>query len=281
MRTLRACVLLFALCGCSGDGTKPYISDQLAVFGYLYVGEGITGDNPILITRAGSIDEFYEFDDAVVTNALVTIRREGAAAAETLRMGSPGYYLNPEISIEEETTYHLTIAFDGETVVTASTTTPIAFGVSRGPVEAPETMRHGAIPDSFPILLSCRNEEQVFLVDVFCEEDWEDARYINPFGPTDEVGSYQEYGYENDPPRHIFAYFRIKDIERVDEEYRIGWYGDMMVFYGGYEVQVLSIDENYYNYLYRDHPELSGGVEGGIGVFGSARRSRYSVEVVE
>jgi hypothetical protein len=43
----------------------------------------------------------------------------------------------------------------------------------------------------------------------------------------------------------------------------------------------MSIDENHYNYLWKEHPEESGGIVGGIGVFGSARRERYEVEVVE
>jgi len=31
----------------------------------------------------------------------------------------------------------------------------------------------------------------------------------------------------------------------------------------------LAIDENYHNFLHKEHPELNGGVNGGIGVFGS------------
>jgi hypothetical protein len=55
----------------------------------------------------------------------------------------------------------------------------------------------------------------------------------------------------------------------------------MMVFYGRQQVQLLSIDDNYYNFLYREHPEESGGIIGGIGVFGSAYRKDYRVEVQE
>ncbi|MBD3334301.1 MAG: hypothetical protein GF355_02190 [Candidatus Eisenbacteria bacterium] len=54
----------------------------------------------------------------------------------------------------------------------------------------------------------------------------------------------------------------------------------MMVFYGRYEVQLPAIDDNAYNYLYREHPEESGGIVGGLDVFGSAYRERFQVEVV-
>ncbi len=104
--------------------------------------------------------------------------------------------------------------------------------------------------------------------------------------PTD----FTEYGGASGPPRHIFSYFRVKDIEHADPDgsdgplptvYRITWYGDMMAFYGKQEVGIFAIDANYYNYLYRDHPELNGGITGGIGVFASACRKQYFVYAKE
>ena len=121
----------------------------------------------------------------------------------------------------------------------------------------------------------------LFLLDVYCMERWEDARYINPFGDHDRPEDFDEYGGANREPRHIFAYFRIKNVEREKDRFRVSFYSAMMAFYGTYEVQLLAIDDNYYNYLYREHPEESGGIEGGIGVFGSAVRQRYIVKVVE
>ncbi|MBD3335029.1 MAG: hypothetical protein GF355_05895 [Candidatus Eisenbacteria bacterium] len=69
------------------------------------------------------------------------------------------------------------------------------------------------------------------------------------------------------------------DTEREEELFRIEFYSAMMVFYGRYEVQLLAIDDNAYNYLYREHPEESGGIVGGLGVFGSAYRERSQVKV--
>ena len=43
----------------------------------------------------------------------------------------------------------------------------------------------------------------------------------------------------------------------------------------------MSIDQNYYNWLYRDHREENGGINGGIGVFGSACRRLWNVRAVE
>ena len=142
-------------------------------------------------------------------------------------------------------------------------------------------MRHAAIADSFPLVVSCPDPEQIFLVDVYCLEEYQNARYVHKIGPADHPKDYDEYGGDNGEPRHIQAYFRLKDLGIGEAGYRISFYGDMMAFYGEYMVGVFSIDQNYYNYLYRDHPELNGGINGGIGVFGSACRQQYHVKSVE
>mgnify|MGYP001571870253 CR=1 FL=1 len=130
--------------------------------------------------------------------------------------------------------------------------------------------------------MECAEPEQIFVCDVFCLEDWRDARYINPFGPHDRPSDPDEYGGANGEPRHIFAFFRIRDVVRNEQGYyRIDFCNAMMVFFGRYDVNILSVDRNTYNWLYRDHPEENGGVSGGIGVFGSACRRNWNVQVAE
>ncbi|MFH1679861.1 MAG: hypothetical protein ABIH26_04370 [Candidatus Eisenbacteria bacterium] len=273
-------VLLLGGCG-EGDTTGPDTREEIVLFGYLYVNETVSEENAFLLARTRAVLEPYHLEDAVVSGALVTLRKEGEAEADTLAMARPGYYAGPGILIEARTTYHLTVEIEGEDPITASTTTPWPFDMLREPRAFPGTMTHAAIPDSFPIVFRCENEEQIFLVDAYCLEEWEDARYRDPFGTEEGPGSHDEYGGENGEPRHIAPYFRAKGLEREGDDYRIGWYGDLMVFYGAYDIHVLSIDENLYSWLYRDHPELYGGVSGGIGVFGSACRAGWRVEVVE
>lgn len=278
------------LTACSGDTTGPESKDEIAVFGYLFVGETVHNGNAIYITRTEPVDRVYDDRAAAVTNALVTLRREGQERPDTLSMPDPGRYANPEIMIGSGETYHLTVAIPGRPVITATTMTPDSFAVLSEPVVDPDTMVHSTIADKYPIVLTCPNEEQIFLVDVYCNELWENARYVIRFGNHEGPEDYAEYGGASGEPRHIFAYFRIKDIEHGDPDgpegplpvaYRVTWYGDMMVFYGSQTVGVFAIDENYYNYLYREHPELNGGVNGGIGVFASACRKQYKVIAVE
>jgi hypothetical protein len=274
-------VLLAGILGCAGDTTAPATREEIVVFGHLYVGETVNAENSILISRTRPVDAYYDPEEAAVTGARVLLQKEGADRPDTLEMVRPGHYAAPSDTIEERTTYHLSIEIDGEEPITATTTTPHAFEMVSGPPEVPQTMRHDEIPDLHPLILTCPDEEQVFLLDVYCLEEWQNAEYINPFGDHDRPEDFDEYGQTNNEPRHIFAYFRIKNVEREEERFRIPFYSAMMVFYGMYEVQLLSIDDNYYNYLHREHPEESGGIEGGIGVFGSACRQRYTVDVTE
>ncbi|MBD3161705.1 MAG: DUF4249 family protein [Candidatus Eisenbacteria bacterium] len=266
--------------GCGEDTASPETRDEVAVFGYLYAGEPVSGGNAILVTRTRPVDDLYDPGEAAVRGALVTLRREGYAP-DTLREFEPGHYGDPDLRIEPRTTYHLSIVA-GDRTLTGTTTTPHPFEMLEEPLVTPDSMRYEEIPDRHPIVLTCPDEEQIFYLDVYCEEEWEDARYIHPFGDHEKPDDYDEYGGANGEPRHIAAYFRIKNVDRVDEgAFRITFYGAMMVFYGAYEIQVLSIDDNFYNYLYREHPEESGGISGGIGVFGSACRERYDVFVTE
>ena len=283
MRAIATLALLSAVCliGCGTDSTQPAAKDEVAVFGYLYVDETVGNSNAVYVTRTRPIDVVFDPVEATVVGATVLLRKEGGAAPDTLRMIAPGRYANPAVVIAPLTTYNLTIQIAGRPPITATTRTPNRITMLREPRVLPGVMHHASIPDSFPIVFSCPDPQQIFLGDIYCLEDWRDARYIHRFGNADGPNGYKDYGGDNDPPRHIFGWFRAKDLDREGADYRLGWYGDMMAFYGTNAVGLLAIDDNYYNYLYRDHPELHGGLTGAIGVFGSACRKQYRVKVVQ
>ena len=275
------------LVACDNGSIRPKFQEEIVLFGYLYVGGTVSDTTAIRLERTLPVDQYYETDRAAVRNAVVTLQADSTApnspaVAYTLPMAEPGVYATTGVVIREKTTYHLKAIIDGKTV-TATTTTPRAFETPHEPRLASEgVMPQSAIADSFPIVVACPDPEQIFLLDVYCLEDWQNAHFIHRFGGQDTPESYDEYGGDNGEPRHISSSpFRLRDIHVSDQGYVISFYGDMMWFYGRYQIGVFSIDENYYNYLYRDHPELNGGVNGGIGVFGSACRKEYLVEVVE
>jgi hypothetical protein len=275
-----ALLLLLALCGCGGVPSQPDRVGEIAVFGYLYVGETVDTTNAIVVRRVGPADHYYDRDEAEVRDALV-ILEPFQAAPETLTMFRPGHYAAPNLRIEPTTSYALTVKV-GDAVLTATTVTPNSIRIPRGPAPYPQPMVHDEIADSYPILLLCDDPRQITLVDVWCaEEDYRNARWVHKIGTSDHPSDYQEYGGDNGPPRHISAWFRLEELDLRGSSYEIDFYGAMMAFYGEYIVGVFSIDENYYNYLYRDNPEHNGGVQGGIGVFGSACRRQWRVLTIE
>jgi hypothetical protein len=282
---LAALFLPILLSACGGESTRPKYVPEIVLFGYLYIGESVSDTNAICLEQTRPVDQHYDAEEAAIRDAIVTLRADSAGVADTLRMVAPGRYAShadPAIKIRARTTYHLEARIGGRTI-TATTTTPNVFTTVREPRVVPGTMRQASIADSFPIVVECADPEQIFLVDVYCLEDWQNARFVHHLGsPEDHSQSYDEYGGDNGEPRHIMAYFRLKDVERTETGLPLfSFYGDMMWFFGSYQVGVLSLDQNYYSYLYREHPERNGGVHGGIGVFGSACRRQYLVETVE
>ena len=275
---LAGTLALAGLAGCGGDTTGPPTADEIAVFGHLYVGETVSAANAIHVSRVKPIDEHYDRDAAAVSDAIVTLTAAGGAA-DTLELVAPGAYADSTIVITERTTYQLHIEIPGDRVVTAATTTPLTIQINGGPPELPQTVPQAILQDTYPVLVSCDDPEQIILTDVYCLEEWQNAQWIYPIGPDDTPQNYEEYGGDDDEPRHIFAYFHVNDVVQEAGQYVVDFYGAMMAFYGKYTVHVSAIDTNVYDYLYKDHPEENGGVVGGIGLFGSACRRVWSVQV--
>ena len=136
-----------------------------------------------------------------------------------------------------------------------------------------------------PVILNCEDEEQIVYIDMFCNESFENAEYISPFTEDHKFPeNREEYdGGVNGEPRHIQAFARLKDLEtdNFPGQYVVFWYNSMIVFYGSNTMQILAIDDNYHNYLYTENPEFNGGIQGGIGVFGSVCGEKFELMVME
>jgi hypothetical protein len=278
----------FLLTGCSEDSNRPPTSEAVAVFGYLYVGETINTANAIHIARVQPVEAYYDAGAAGLEDAEVSWYWDetGLDSPRPLVSIGGGRYVDPDSNRIEHVIaggqpYALRVVLPDGRELTGRTITPRWARIDGGPPVAPETVRQEVLQDSYPVLVWCDDPDQVLLVDVYCLEDWEDARYINSFGPNDSPSSYDEYGGVNGEPRHIHAYFHAKDVVRRHDAYLVDFYGAMIAFYGRYQVTISAIDDNVYNFLYRDHPQEHGGIEGGIGVFGSAVRRSWTITIVE
>ena len=199
---------------------------------------------------------------------------------------TPGRYYNENLVIRPSATYLLQIEADGR-FITASTTVPPA------PVFRTD-LKTGEINRAFqknlgyekPVRVACEQcpDQQIFLVDMFCDETYENARYINPFFGQEKPTSEEEYdGGINGEPRHIQALVSYQDLvsPEFDDDHVIYWYASMIVFYGRYTMQIMTVDDNYLNYQFDEHPLLNGGIQGGIGLFASMCGQTYLLNILE
>ena len=165
---------------CDPGSRRPKYVEEAVLFGYLYVGESVSDDGPIRLGRTLPVDQHYDAGQAAILDAIVTLRADTAVVAETLRMVAPGIYANRGVVIRARTTYHLQALFDGKTV-TGTTTTPRAFETPHEPRVASEgAMPQSAIADSFPIVAACPDPEQIFLLYVYCLENWQNLYRDHP-----------------------------------------------------------------------------------------------------
>lgn len=294
-------LIIVSIIGCSDDKEDPAYEEKIAVYAYLYVDEPVSHAT-VLVNKTLPIDDYYELQDAVV-DAEVTLEKMGNRGtisnswSFSAVASNPGYYATEDTTwIEETTTYRLTIEVEGFDTITAETTTPYKMTMLGHPPTIPpgtdstEFHNYGISPYDlveYPLIFRCENPEQFGMCDAYCEEEWYNAKYINsPPGLGDYPEEEEQYdGGPQGEPRHIFGFSRIKDLTKVDEMgedvYMIEWYGGMIVFFGRYTISILTMDSNYHKYLYTEHPELNGGIENGIGVFGSASRFQYDIYVSE
>lgn len=273
--------------GCVKQPSEVEFEDEIAVYGFLRGGMPLDSTAAILITRTQPLTSFYTLTGAAFSGGSVTITVVNTG--ETVSLGSDsagsGLYYNSDLVIQPGYTYLLRIDA-GDRQVRAETTVP---GLLRVNSAFSEERVNDVYPDSLsrrvPLYLQYDDPEQVVVIDMNCRETWETAEYVNPFFGRKRPGSDDEFGAgEDTPPKHITAVGRFRELGDIDADggCTVTWYSSMIVFYGSYSLQVAAIDDNYHRYLTRTtHPELEGGILGGIGVFGSLSGLRYELLVLK
>lgn len=273
--------------GCSKNPSQPEYQKEIMVFGYLQGNAPLDPSHAISIKYSQPLNAVYDNDHAAIRNAAVTLTNASTGSTWTLldTDSLPGFYFNEELIIQPGTTYSLIIETEDETV-TASTTVPPAISLT-------SDLRIDSVNDEIqkdlgyrkPIFVDCDEcpDDLTILVDMFCDEPFDNAKYINPFFNQEKPMSQEEYdGGINGEPRHIQAMVAFQDL--YSEEYgrhTIFWYASMIVYYGRQTMQVLAIDNNYKNYMFDEHPVYSGGIQGGLGVFASMCGQTYRLNIID
>jgi hypothetical protein len=265
-----------ALAACAPP-TRPAFESEVAVFAHLHVGEPVSGAGAVFVTATRPADAPYDPGEAAVRGALVTLAADGAPAPDTLRAFAPGRYGDSTLVIAPRTTYRLVVRA-GATTLTATTTTPDAMAFLREPAVVPATMAHADLAASYPIVVSGPGPDAIAWLELFCLEPRESAYYVHPVAGHEIPKNEAEYGSPDGPPRRLSALFRMRDLAAAEGGRRVDFYGDLMAFYGRYQVSLYAVDDNEYQWLHRDQPERHGGILGGIGVFGSVSGRTWIVD---
>jgi hypothetical protein len=281
-----AVAALLVICACSKNPTEPDYQKEIAVYGFLWTDQPLAKQHAVSITWTRPIASYYDPSEAAVKNAQITLTDNNSGRIYPLYQDEarPGFYYNDSLFIHPQTVYSLLVQAEGRTVM-AETTTPgritLATELSRTSVN---TVTPKNLGYEKPVQVNGGSPNQMMLVDISCQETYENAEYINSFGPNKYPEDQEEYdGGRDGGPKRIQALLKYDDL--ISDEYAgqhtIYWYGSMLVFYGSHNMQILAIDGNYHSYLYKENPTLSSGVKGGIGVFGSVSGELFRLQVVK
>lgn len=282
-----AAVLLLAAAGCEKNPGRPDYRRELTVFGYLRGGERLTADRAIWIAYTRPITEFYEASGAALVDGDVTLADTADGAVVRLReqSGKPGYYFNDSLTVLPKHTYRLRIEADGKTITAETTVPPVLETSTTLRSDTVNVVKPENISRERPITLSCEDPDQIILVDLNCNETYSNAEYIHPFLDSRKFPeNREEYdGGVNREPKHIMVFARLRNFVSPDNPGQtvIFWYSAMFVFYGSSTLEISAIDDNFHRILYKEHPELEGGINGGIGVFGSMCSATFKLLVVK
>jgi len=272
---------------CTKNPVAPDYQKEVVVFGYLWGNQRLTAERAILVTYTQPVLKYYDLQKAGIHGATVSITDAGSGREYLLNDSStkPGFYYNDSLLIHPKNTYHLRVEVDGK-VVTASTTVPpdlkMATLLDRDGINY---VYQKDLSREKPIYLECESLTQIVLVDMYCNESYQNAEYITPFHSNHKYPDNQdEYDQgKNGEPRHIQGMGKLKDFasDEYPDHYVVFWYSSMIVFYGSHTMKVMAIDDNYHKFIYKEHPELESGVQGGLGVFGSVCGETFKLQVLK
>ncbi len=274
------------LSGCEKNPSAPEYQKEVTIYGYLWGNENLTENHAIMIAYTRPVTEYYNPAEAAIKGANVTLTESTSGTVTTLveSAAKPGYYYNSALLIKPKTTYTLTV-HAGEQTVTATTTVPADLVAnSELKTDSPNVEKDTNLGYKKPVFLQHEDPEQLIMVEMYCNETWNNAEYIYPFMDQKNPSSQDEYDSGgNGEPRRIYTLVKMSDLEAPDFEGKntIYWYASMIVFYGSNTLSVLAIDDNMHYYMTKEHPEISGGVQGGIGLLGSLCGLKYNLQIIK
>lgn len=285
---------------CDLTSEKRFTDDVFFVWNILHVGSYIGwDDNPLIFGQSIEIDG-NSFDDMFSTFDEAEVKITNMAIDSTIVLTPLSDSLNfvffdesQQMLIEQNTKYRLDIdyIFDGEPYhIEAETTTPDSTQIidNQYYISDPETEDFVDLPfedinEVAPIkIVTSTGEEQYLQFEFYCLEDYQNAFFTSSIfsGPLESDEEYEDPA--TGAPRKIKFMGRYTPVLE-NEQYVIteNTNQSAFVFYGRYMVTVYNLDDNYNEYLNSAESYSHGGINGGIGLFGSISGEKIYTKIVE
>ena len=274
------------LLNCAQNVTDPVIENKLWIFGVLAGDEKVDSQRAISLSVVETVDEQFTGNQAAITGAIVSVTDQSSGTAYSLSDSvEAGSYFNENLLVMPNTTYRLDVDL-GEDKLSAVTTVPPALNlnITTDLEDSTTVVFDDNLSIKRPIIITNMSGDQGILFNMFCNETFSNAEYIEPPTTTSNFplsdAEYQQGG-SNGEPRNLVAIGTLQDwvSETNSSQFIIDWYANWLIFYGSNTMTILALDNNYNVYVNSDNPGSDGLVEGGLGLFGSITSKKYHLQV--
>ena len=274
------------------------------ITGNLVDGQPITLDRPIFVGRTinvngGNPNEMFILDATVVVRELGPDNTAVLSDTLSFSVYNPTGdlndmkvgYVDPDSSFIPQAgkTYQVAVYIPEEAdSIWARTTVPSHMEVM--PDEAftfdetatYPTLKWDTANIEHPLRIQAQNDEMCYMYFRFyCLEDFaSEPQYTIDFMGMDDTPEDED---EYDDMRETAWVSRYQPEQREDQNYYIEdrGYKANIWFYGDTEIDIYSIDENYWQYNYKPEGYRYGGVNNGLGYFGSLSGQKMYTRVIE
>jgi hypothetical protein len=312
MKIILLLTLVLVVLSCSDlTSGKRFEETSLVLTGLLDENSTVNPENPVYIGRTvdvngGNLTDLFIDDEDVEYVHLINVTTQDTILLEKYPpdekgkgVGIVGFidYQN-EMLITSGNTYRIEALvkhLNEWITISAETTVPKPIALNplnddsftfNPEAEFPE-LSYETANTEHPLRIQTESDEAAnMFFQFYCMETFDNALYIIEYPGEDETPEDEE-AYEHPVsgfPRKVQFWYAYEPKWLDDEQMFVitdRGYKASFIFYGRYEIQAFSVDENYYQYLYKTNGFMHGGIENGVGYFGSRSGDKIYTKVVE
>jgi len=303
------------LTGCSDFvSSDRFTQSHYTLNAILKAGETIGLENPVWVGKSSSLSNLNSAE-LFVTDATVTITQI-SPANDTLSFtlvpvifpmpdsdrtivfyADPvAHIIQPDFTYRVEVTipgYNKTIRAETKVPKTAvvfpnfNYNPPAGEGYSFNPADS-TFIHYPEVDLHYPVTVRVDGAQSVnYMVELYCLEEFStDLEFTTVFlgqeHPTEELRS-NYYQASGETIRRINIMSRFYSKQHTDGNWYVSLtdYRQAFVFYGRYRVTAYVMDDNYYKYTYMPEGYFYGGVQNGLGCFGSVSGGVMYTKIVK